>query len=126
MTLSPASTKFTKQHSIPAEPGAETAMVNTTPSSYSDPFGQTERILVFIALYDPDSVLGPFSLVDADNDNDGNLYTGDTSNLLWLSVALENGAQPLTRPKSLTNLLPKVSLLAFVSDLLNFLILYEV
>ena len=72
---------------------AQTAGNATTPGSYSDPAGQTERVLVFLALYDADA--DPFTLVDPDNDGDGDVYTGDTSNLLWLSVALENSAQSM-------------------------------
>ena len=72
---------------------AQTAGNATTPSSYSDPAGQTERVLVFLALYDADA--DPFTLVDPDNDGDADVYTGDTSNLLWLNVALENSAQSM-------------------------------
>lgn len=72
---------------------AQTAGNATTPGSYSDPAGQTERVLVFLALYDADA--DPFILVDPDNDGDADVYTGDTSNLLWLNVALENSAQSM-------------------------------
>ncbi len=72
---------------------AQTVGNNTTPSSYSDAAGQTERILVFLALYDADA--DPFTLIDPDNDGDGELYTGDTSNLLWLRVELENSGQAM-------------------------------
>jgi prepilin-type N-terminal cleavage/methylation domain-containing protein len=61
-----------------------------TSSSYSDLAGQTERVIVFLALYDVDA--DPFTLVDPDNDGDADIYTGDTSNLLWLRVELENSA----------------------------------
>lgn len=70
---------------------AQIAGNSTTASSYSDPAPQAERILVFLALYDADA--NPFVLTDPDNDGDGNIYTGDTSNLLWLRVELENSAQ---------------------------------
>ncbi len=69
---------------------AQTASNANTPSSYSDPSGQKDRILVFLALYDADT--NPFTLVDANNDSDGDIYTGDSSNLLWLRVELENSA----------------------------------
>ncbi len=72
---------------------AQTASNSTTPSSYSDPAGQKDRVLVFLALYDADA--DPFTLVDPDNDGDGDIYSGDTSNLLWLRVTLENSAQSL-------------------------------
>jgi type II secretory pathway pseudopilin PulG len=69
---------------------AQTATNATTPSSYSDPSGQADRILVFLALYDTDA--NPLILVDPNNDSDGDIYTGDSSNLLWLRVELENSA----------------------------------
>ena len=72
---------------------AQTAGNATIPSSYSDPSGQAERVVVFLALYDADA--DPFTLVDPDNDGDADVYTGDTSNLLWLNVALENSAQSM-------------------------------
>lgn len=72
---------------------AKTAGSSTTPGSYSDVAGQSERVLVFLALYDADP--DPFTLIDSNTDADGDLYTGDTSNLLWLRVALENSAQSL-------------------------------
>lgn len=72
---------------------AKTAANATTPSSYSDPSGQAERLLVYLALYDADA--DPFTLVDPNNDGDNDLYTGDTSNLLWLKVEIENSAQNL-------------------------------
>ncbi|MCF6252983.1 MAG: type II secretion system GspH family protein [Methylococcaceae bacterium] len=70
---------------------AQTAGNATTPGSYSDPAGQRERVLVFLALYDADA--DPFILLDPNNDGDSNIYTGDTSNLLWLRVEIENSAQ---------------------------------
>ncbi len=60
----------------------------TTASSYSDPSGATNRVLVFIALYDADAE--PFNISDPNNDGDSDVYTGDTANLLWLKVQLEN------------------------------------
>lgn len=72
---------------------AKTAGNATTPSSYSDPGGQAERVLVYLALYDAD--IDPFTLVDPDNDADANIYTGDTSNLLWLKVELEKSIQSM-------------------------------
>ncbi len=72
---------------------AKIAGNGSSPSSYSDPAGQTERVLVFLALYDADT--DPFTLIDPNTDADGNPYTGDTSNLLWLRIELENSAQSL-------------------------------
>ncbi len=72
---------------------AQTAGNNTTASSYSDTAGQAERVLVFLALYNPDDFYGPFALTDPDTDGDSDVYTGDTSDLLWLKVEIENSAQ---------------------------------
>ena len=69
---------------------AETAGNATTPSSYSDPAGQSERIIVYLSLYDADA--DPFTIADPDTDADNNIYTGDTANLLWIKVQLENSA----------------------------------
>lgn len=72
---------------------AQAAGNANTPGSYSDPAGSADRVLVFVALYDADA--DPFTLVDPDNDGDSNIYTGDTSNLLWLRVAIEGTEQSL-------------------------------
>ena len=69
---------------------AETAGNATTPSSYSDPAGQSERIIVYLSLYDADA--DPFTIADPDTDADNNIYTGDTANLLWIKAQLENSA----------------------------------
>lgn len=67
---------------------AETATNATTASSYSDPAGQVDRILVYLSLYDADA--DPFTIADANTDLDNNIYTGETANLLWIKVELEN------------------------------------
>ncbi len=72
---------------------AKTAGSAATASSYSDTAGQFERVLVFLALYDADA--DPFTIVDPDNDGDGDVYSGDSSDLLWLRVELENNAQSM-------------------------------
>lgn len=72
---------------------AQIAANKTTPSHFSDPEGQVERRLVYLALYDAD--VDPFILVDPDNDGDADIYTGDMSNLLWLRVTLENSTQSI-------------------------------
>jgi len=69
---------------------AQVASNATTPTSFSDTAGPADRVVVFAALYDADA--DPFTLVDADNDGDGDIYTGDTANLLWLHVEIENTA----------------------------------
>ncbi len=66
---------------------AKTAGNETTASSYSEPPGP-ERLLVFLALYDAD--VDPFTIIDPNNDADNDVYTGDTSDLLWVRVQLEN------------------------------------
>ena len=72
---------------------AQTAGNNTTASSYSDTAVEAERVMVFLALYNPDDFYGPFALTDPDTDGDSDVYTGDTSDLLWLKVEIENSAQ---------------------------------
>jgi type II secretory pathway pseudopilin PulG len=69
---------------------AETAGNSTTATSYSDPGGQTDRIVVYLSLYDAD--VDPFILIDPNTDGDNNIYTGDTARLLWIKVQLENSA----------------------------------
>ncbi|MGH8496717.1 MAG: hypothetical protein ACREVN_11345 [Gammaproteobacteria bacterium] len=51
----------------------------TVPSSYSDPSGAPDRLLVFLARYDLDNA-----------DGDGNPFTGADSGLIWVAVAIEN------------------------------------
>ena len=70
---------------------AKTAADKDTPTSYSDASGSPNRQLVYIALYDGDA--DPFTLIDPDTDADSDLYTGSTSDLLWLRVATEGSAQ---------------------------------
>lgn len=70
---------------------AQTAGNAGTPSSYSDPVAQTDRVIVYVALYDADN--DPFVIADPDNDGDANPYTGDTSNLLWIKVEVEGSSQ---------------------------------
>lgn len=61
----------------------------TTPSSYSDPAGQANRLIVYVALYNAGSST-PFTVPDPNTDGDNNVYTGDTARLLWLNVQLAN------------------------------------
>jgi prepilin-type N-terminal cleavage/methylation domain-containing protein len=67
---------------------AKVAGNQTTPSSYSDPSGQANRVLVYLALYDADA--NPFTITDANTDGDNDLYTGDTAKLLWLKAEMQN------------------------------------
>ncbi len=89
----------TKMENMLSEPyasllsAAQAAGNANTPSSYSDPAGSADRVLVFVALYDADA--DPFTLIDPNNDGDSNIYTGDSSNLLWLRVAVEGTEQSL-------------------------------
>lgn len=69
---------------------AEAAGNASTPSSLSDSAGQTDRLIVYLSLYDADA--DPFTVTDPNNDGDNNVYTGDSSNLLWIKIALENSA----------------------------------
>lgn len=66
---------------------------STTATSYSDAVGIANRSLVYIALYDADA--NPFTITDANTDNDNDVYTGNTANLLWVKVVTENSAQGL-------------------------------
>lgn len=85
-----------RMETVMAEPfnallsAAQAAANASTPTSYSDLAGSTDRVVVFTALYDADA--DPFTLVDPNNDSDNDIYTGDTSNLLWLRVDIENTA----------------------------------
>ena len=67
---------------------AQTAGSNSVATSFSDTAGSTDRIIVYLALYDADA--DPFVIADLNNDGDSNIYTGDTSDLLWIKVELEN------------------------------------
>lgn len=78
---------------------AQTAGSSTTASSYSDPSGQADRIVIYLSLYDADA--DPFVIADPNNDADNNLYTGDTANLLWIKVQLENTAYSFESLRSL-------------------------
>lgn len=69
---------------------AQTAGSKTVPSSYSDAAGSTDRVIVYLALYDADA--DPFVIADPNTDGDNNIYTGSTSDLLWIRVELEKSA----------------------------------
>ena len=66
---------------------AQAANNKSTPSSYSDPANQADRILVYIALYDADT--DPFIINDSNTDGDNNPFTGDTANLLWIKAIVQ-------------------------------------
>ena len=55
-----------------------------TPSSYSDPAGPPDRLLVYIAAFDADN---------ADVDNDP--FTGTDSDVLWIRVVVEGSVMGL-------------------------------
>jgi hypothetical protein len=57
----------------------------TTPSSYSDPSGGANRVLVFLSRYDGDNA-----------DGNGNRFDGTDAGLLWARVAIENTPYELT------------------------------
>lgn len=69
---------------------AEAATNATTPTSFSDPAAPADRVVVLLSLYDADA--DPFIIADPNNDSDSDIYTGDTSNLLWIRVEIENTA----------------------------------
>jgi prepilin-type N-terminal cleavage/methylation domain-containing protein len=91
--------RLKKMEELQAEPfsklldAAEDALNNTTPTGYSDAAGATNRRLIYIALYDADA--DPFTITDSNKDGDNDLYTGNTSNLLWVKVVTEGSAQGL-------------------------------
>ena len=81
-----------RMESVLAEPFASltAAAANAgdakTPTSYSDPAGPADRLLVFIALYDADNADGDndvFTIPDPNVDGDNNPYTGYLG-LLWV------------------------------------------
>ncbi|MDH4072170.1 MAG: type II secretion system GspH family protein [Gammaproteobacteria bacterium] len=57
----------------------------TAPSSYSDPGGSANRVLVFLSRYDGDNA-----------DGNGNPFDGTDAGLLWVRVAIENTPYELT------------------------------
>lgn len=86
----------TRMESVLAQPygqllvAAELTSDATTATSYSDPAGQADRVLVYLAVYDADA--DPFTLIDPNSDLDNNIYTGDASHLMWVKVEVENSA----------------------------------
>lgn len=81
----------TRMEDVLAEPftslddAAEAAGSPTIPSSYSDPAGSADRVLVFLSRYDGDNA-------DADNDT----FTGTDEGLLWVRVEIESSPYGLT------------------------------
>lgn len=69
---------------------AEAAGAANTASSYTDSVCTSQRRLVYLSLYDGDA--DPFTITDPDDDGDANPFTGDTANLLWVRVEIENTA----------------------------------
>ena len=80
-----ANTLASRMEEILAEPhgtlddAAQVAGSPTTPSTYSDPAGPPNRILVFLSRYDGDNA-----------DADGDPFTGVDEGLLWVRVAVDN------------------------------------
>lgn len=72
---------------------AKDAGNNKTISTYSDAAGTSNRSLVYLSLYDGDTT--PFTVTDANTDNDNDPYTGSTATLLWLRVETEGTRQAL-------------------------------
>jgi hypothetical protein len=76
---------------------AASARTRTTPTSYSDPAGASDRRLVYLSFYDAldgDGDGNPFTILDPDADGDANPYTGGTPHigLLWVRVQVEGTA----------------------------------
>lgn len=57
----------------------------TIPTSYSDPAGVRDRMLVFLSAYDGDNA-----------DGNGNPFDGTDDGLIWVRVAIENSPYALT------------------------------
>ncbi len=64
---------------------AQAAGSQATPSSYSDPGGGANRVLVYLSRYDGDNA-----------DGNGNPFDGTDGGLLWVRVAIENTPYELT------------------------------
>lgn len=63
---------------------AAAAGSETIPSSYSDPTGRPDRLLVFLSRYDSNNA-----------DGDGNGFTGQDDNLIWVRVSIAGTASEL-------------------------------
>jgi hypothetical protein len=70
---------------VALDAAAQAAGSPATPSSYSDPSGGANRVLVFLSRYDGDNA-----------DGNGNPFDGTDAGLLWVRVALENTPHELT------------------------------
>ena len=74
-----------------------------TPSSYSDPTGAPDRLVVYIGRYDADDADkdgNPFTVPDPDADGDGDPFTG-YAGLLWIRTEVEGSLtafETLTAP----------------------------
>lgn len=62
----------------------------TISDTYSEPSGTEDRVVVYLGLYDPTNTSDPLIVIDLDLDLDGNSFTGDSADMLWLKVAVEN------------------------------------
>ena len=84
---------------------AATAGAPSVPTTYSDPAGQADRMLVHLSFYDlanDDNDDNAFTIADQNNDGDNNPYTGDgaTIDVVWVRVEIENSVlavETLTR-----------------------------
>lgn len=95
--LSERYSALARMESVLAEPfatlvtAAGVAGDSKTPTSYSDPAGPADRVLVYIALYDADNADGDndvFTVPDPNFDGDNNPYTGYVG-LLWIRTEVE-------------------------------------
>jgi type II secretory pathway pseudopilin PulG len=73
---------------------AASARSSTVPTSYSEPSGTADRLLVYLSLYDAadgDGDRNPFTILDPNTDGDANPYTGTSPHiaLLWVRVQVE-------------------------------------
>lgn len=63
---------------------------STISDTYSEASGTDDRVVVYLGLYDPTNTSDPLIVIDLDLDLDGNSFTGDSADMLWLKVAVEN------------------------------------
>lgn len=79
---------------------AATAGSATTPSAFSDPPAEPDRIVIYLSYYDladDDSDGDFFTIADADGDNDNDPYTGPDVDIetLWVRAETAGSGQAL-------------------------------
>ncbi len=82
---------MSESHNALVAAAEEAGDEQTISPTYSDASGTENRIVVYVALYNPTDSGDPFNLLglDLDLDLDGNPYTGESSDMIWIKAALE-------------------------------------